>query len=299
MARTGERGGAVKSEPLTLTAADGYRLGCTVWTGDGAAGINVLIGSATGVPQGFYRRLAQFLAARGCGVLTLDYRGVGASKAGSLRGFRATFVDWARLDLTAGLEWCLERGPTAIVGHSFGAHAFGMLDRANETLGLYAFGAGAGWHGYMTPRERLRALAMWRVIGPVSAALCGYLPSRRIGLGEDLPLGVYQQWRRWCGYPRYFFDDPTFEHRAGYAAVRVPIVTVSASDDAWALPASRDAFVAGFERAPVERITVEAAPGDPIGHLGYFRPRAAHLWGPIWAWLQRAQDASRSARPGP
>ena len=60
----------------------------------------------------------------------------------------------------------------------------------------------------MHPLEQLRVLAMWRVVGPAIISWQGYLAWRRLGLGEDLPLGVYRQWRRWCRFPRYFLDDP-------------------------------------------------------------------------------------------
>jgi predicted alpha/beta hydrolase len=49
---------------------------------------------------------------------------------------------------------------------------------------------------------------MWRVVAPALVRWKGYLPWSLLGMGEDLPLGVYRQWRRWCGYPHYFFDDP-------------------------------------------------------------------------------------------
>src|SRR5690606_3764949 len=137
------------------------------------------------------------------------------------------------------------------------------------------------WHGWMPPRERLRVLLMWHLIGPVMTRVAGYLPWSRLGMGEDLPLDAYRQWRRWCRYPRYFFDDPQMrEVTARFDTVRFPIVAANALDDAWAPPASRDAFMAGYRNAAVRSVTL-----DPrqlglgaIGHMGYFRPRAQALW---------------------
>ena len=63
---------------LTLTAADGYQLAGTLYPASQPRG-QILVGSATGVPQGFYRRFAEFAARNGFTTLTLDYRGIGAS----------------------------------------------------------------------------------------------------------------------------------------------------------------------------------------------------------------------------
>jgi predicted alpha/beta hydrolase len=101
------------------------------------------------------------------------------------------------------------------------------------------------------------------------------------GPGEDLPRDLYLQWRRWCRWPRYFFDDPDLPGlEALFAQVRTPIVAVNALDDRWALPASRDAFMAAYRGAVVERVDL-----DPrslglraIGHFSYFRPEAIELW---------------------
>ena len=55
----------------------------------------------------------------------------------------------------------------------------------------------------MPPLERLRVLAMWRLVGPLLTRWKGYLPWSLLGMGEDLPLDVYRQWREWCSHPRY------------------------------------------------------------------------------------------------
>ncbi|MDP3203842.1 MAG: alpha/beta hydrolase, partial [Hydrogenophaga sp.] len=187
--------------------------------------------------------------------------------------------------------------PLYLVGHSYGGHALGLLPDPGAVDGAYTFATGAGWHGWMPPLERLRVLFMWRVLGPVWTRMAGYLPWSRLGMGEDLPIDVYRQWRQWCRFPRYFFDDPAMRATTErFGDVRFPIVAVNALDDAWAPPASRDAFMAGYRNAEVRSVTLDArrAGLGAIGHMGYFRPRAQPLWNDALDWFA-TQTQRRSA----
>jgi predicted alpha/beta hydrolase len=255
----------------------------------------VVIAGATAVPQQFYRRFAESLAARGMVAVTLDYRGVGGSAPKSLVGYEVDYLDWARMDLATVIAAVTQPGlPLLMVGHSYGGHALGLLPPQCRVDGLYTFGTGAGWHGWMPALEQLRVRAMWGLIGPMLTAWNGYLPFKRLGMGEDLPLGVYRQWRRWCQYPRYFFDDPlTRPQLQGFARVTTPIVAANSIDDAWAMPRSRDAFMAGYTRAPVE--ARDLTPADyglrSVGHMGYFRAESQQIWEHVHAWMD-AQIAS-------
>jgi predicted alpha/beta hydrolase len=283
---------AKQPEVLTIHAADGYPLAALRYRAQGPERARLIVAGATGVPQGFYRRFAEFAASRGYTVLTFDYRGIAQSKSGKLRGFRASFLDWARLDLAAVVDEAAAAASTAplyMVGHSFGGHAFGLLPNHAKVDGLYVFGTGAGWHGWMPFLERIRVQFMWHVAAPLLVRWKGFLAWKRLGMGEDLPLGVYTQWKRWCHYPHYFFDDPEMGQVVrDFAQVRAPIMAVNAADDLWAPPDSRDAFMAGYRNAPWSGIDID--PGQSgigaIGHMGYFRPHAQALWGQALAWFE-------------
>lgn len=288
----------VAGERLNLRAADGYPLVAHRFRSPTPPRAHLVVGGATGVPQGFYRRFAEHAAQRGFDVLTLDYRGIGQSAPATLKGFRMDYLDWGRLDLAAGVEAMRQDGmPLYLVGHSYGGHALGLLPDPGAVDGAYTFATGAGWHGWMPPLERLRVLFMWRVLGPVWTRAAGYLPWSRLGMGEDLPLDVYRQWRRWCTYPRYFFDDPYMQAvTERFADVRFPIVAVNALDDAWAPPASRDAFMAGYRNTAVRAVSIDPrrAGLGAIGHMGYFRPKARPLWNDALDWFE-SQRLSCSA----
>ena len=278
----------MNTDDITLRTADGYALAATVFRADGPQWI--VVGSATAVPRGFYRRFAEYACSRGINVITLDYRGIGGSRpVGGLRGFMPDYVDWSRLDLAAAVDYAAARGPVFLVGHSLAGHGIGQLPDPNLLQAAYVCAAGAGWHGYMPKTEQLRVWAMWNLIGPVATRLLGYQPMKALGIGEDLPVSIYRQWKRWCRFPHYFFDDPQARwFTARYADVRIPIAAANATDDLWALPASRDAFFKGYSGATVDAITLTPAQLGvaSVGHMGYYRPAVgAVLWPQILQWL--------------
>lgn len=288
---------------FTLCAADGYPLQAIHYAPASEPAACLIIAGATGVAQRFYSRFAQFAAAQGIAVWTLDYRGIGLSRPASLRGFRMDYRDWARLDLAALLDHVAAQADTPVwmVGHSYGGHALGLMPGHERVQRLATFATGAGWHGWMPPLERLRVLFLWRVLGPLIVRTQGYLAWSLLGMGEDLPRDVFIQWRRWCQWPSYFFEDPELPQLAGqFAQVRTPMLAINASDDKWAPPASRDAFMAAYSGAQVQTITVDPASLGiaSIGHMDYFRPQAALLWQQTLDWLRQPQVSTFSADVG-
>jgi predicted alpha/beta hydrolase len=275
------------STPLQLQTADGCRLAATHFSAPGDQ--FMVMAGATAVPRGFYKRFAEFAQARGVNVITTDYRGSGESRTGPLKGFEMEYADWSRYDLAAAVNYAAQRGRVWLVGHSLGGHAIGQLPEPNVLQAAYVCGTGAGWHGWMPRPERYRAWAMWNLIGPITTRIYGYHPMSKFGMGEDLPMGVYRDWKRWCANPHYFFDDP--EARAiteKFAQVRIPLAAAVSTDDLWAPPASRDAFFKGYSGAAVQRIDFKPAElgVEQVGHMGYFRAQAgAVLWPQILAWL--------------
>jgi predicted alpha/beta hydrolase len=67
----------------------------------------VLINPATGIKQTFYFNYAEYLSELGYDVITYDFRGIGKSKTGSLRGFKASMVDWVAKDFSAVTQYIL------------------------------------------------------------------------------------------------------------------------------------------------------------------------------------------------
>ncbi|MDB5567550.1 MAG: alpha/beta hydrolase, partial [Tardiphaga sp.] len=195
-------------DDITFPAADGTLLGATLYLPRGARTNAVLINSATAVPRRIYKGFASYLASRGCAVLTYDYRGTGDSwpkaptghnQPKSLVGFKASMSDWAALDVTAAVAWMRERYktmPLTFVGHSFGGQALGLIPNNSEVARALLVAAQAGTWRLMTSPERYRIYALLKFVGVPLTQAVGYTPGK-IGLGLDLPKGVFLEWARW------------------------------------------------------------------------------------------------------
>ena len=262
----------------------------------------VLIHPATAVTQAFYEHFARHLAEIGLTALTYDYRGTGASRGPSLRGGAVTMADWMLEDVPAVTRWAAQRFPSLpllAVGHSVGGHALVLSGDDHPLRAGVLVASHAGITRTIRGRaEQARVWFVMRVLGPLLCALNGYMPGRRIGLGEDLPRGVMLQWSRWTTLPRYFYDDPALDAVRRASAVRMPLLALGFDDDPWANPHAMDILLEQVTGAPVERRQF-----DPrglglggIGHMGFFRKRCGSaLWPGVGDWLLARATAPEKA----
>ncbi|MFD1323500.1 alpha/beta hydrolase family protein [Micromonospora sonneratiae] len=259
----------------------------------------VVIHPATATPERFYAAFATYLAENGIATVTYDYRGTGRS--GAPRQHRDLRMrDWMDHDVPAVAGWAraqLPYVPHLAVGHSVGGHALAL---GNGTEGLAAFALIASHAG--TTRtipaltERLRVALVLNVVGPALGAALGYVPARRLGLGEDLPAAAMSEWGQWARRPGYFFDDPSMQARQRAATITQPVLAIGVSDDPWATPGQIDVITDHLTAARVERRTYSPADaGVPsIGHHGFLRRSVRDtLWPELLTWLQTyAENAS-------
>ncbi len=277
-------------DDIRFPADDGYSLAATIYLPRGERRNAVLISSAAAVPRRLYRDFAGYLCSRSCVVLTYDYRGIGGSRPRSIAGFEARMADWADKDAAGAVAWMRARYktlPLSYVGHSFGGQALGLLPNNDQIARALLIAAQAGhWRLFSSP-ERYRVFVLLNFLGVPLANVAGYVPGK-IGLGEDMPKGVFLQWVKWVMSPRYYFDDVSLIGLANYPHYRHPLMALCIADDPWATPAAVQLLCAGFTNVSADIVTVE--PRDTgvrrIGHFGFFRPdHRDTLWKKAADWL--------------
>lgn len=279
---------APHQRPVTHTtvlfkAPDGAELVGTLYQPDQRPFAAVVLNSATGVRQEVYTHFARWLAAeRGMAVLTYDYRDFGRSAGPALRRSQADMIDWGITDQIAArraMRAAWPGVPLWVIGHSLGAMLLPNQPEMDDVVRVVGVASGMVHHHDHPWPYRLNALNFWFALGPVATAICGYLPARALRIGEDLPAGVFWQWRRWCTTRAFYAGDlgprlapPDWQ---GGAAVTL----CAFADDALIPPAQvarlRDVFGA---QADLRLIAPQSYGLQSIGHIGVFSRRCRAVW---------------------
>lgn len=239
-------------------------------------GQHIVIASATGVLQGYYRHFAAWMADAGYHVTTFDYSGIGESRSGSLRKHPATATTWAEADLTAVIEHVYATyKPTKLIGlgHSIGGQFFGICKAQDKLDALVLIASQHGyWRNWDQPHRR-RISFQWLVLIPTFTRLFGYFPGKRLGVMEDLPPGMVREWVKWGRTPGYLFDHvPGARER--YANLHVPLLFWSISDDHDLAPKrAAEELMKHYVNCRVthEHIHPEDFGMRAIGHFGFFK----------------------------
>ena len=201
---------------------------------------------------------------------------------------RINMRDWAHHDMSAAMAFLDRQAPghpMVGVGQSFGGQALGICGDPGRFERYCMVASLSDYHrGTDTP---WRNLVMTNLFGLPVTAVLGRTASW-MGLGESIPGTVFRDWTRWCNYPEYFFDDPAVGARAGYATVRIPILSVGMTDDPWGTPRAVHGLMKHYVNADISErwLTPKDGSGQAIGHLGFFHSRFRDtLWPNVIEWL--------------
>lgn len=278
---------APPAESVAEIAAPGARLQGTLFTpADRPPARAIMINAATGVPAAFYRAFASWLTdSQQAAVLIWDYRDFGAS--GRPYGSSASMTDWGVHDPIATRSWLRARFPGLplwVVGHSLGALALPFQPRLHEIDRVIAVAAGPVHVSEHPWPFRARAWALWHLAGPLATGLLDHLPGRRLGLGNDLPIPVFRQWKRWCAQRGSLPADPDLPAPES-PGLTCPATLIALDDDVMIPPASVWKLAAWMPAAPTEtRLLRPADHGlKTVGHIAAFAPRNRALWPMIMA----------------
>lgn len=294
-------------EAIGLVAADGCTINGFVWRhrqqaegeSTGTRPV-VIVNAATSVRCRYYFRFAAFLHSHGYDAIVYDYRGIGESRPATLRGFRASWLDWGQLDFEVVLQYAAREfpgQPIDVVAHSIGGFVIGLAPSNATIRRIVTMGAQyAHWRDYARERKR-SMLWRWHVLMPLLAALIGYVPAKRLGWMEDTPKGVALSWSR----SKARFED-TYrrgkfaldgDERARLveqcAAVRGSLLAISVTDDEFGTVPAIERLLDYFTSSALThlRIAPEQIGHPAIGHFAFFHSRFEDtLWRIPLAWLK-------------
>lgn len=243
----------------------------------------LIISSATGVKQGFYKKFADFVSAKGITVITSDYSGIGLSLKQPIKQIKSNVSDWGKNDLEAVIKYTKENYPNAkitLLGHSIGGQIIGLAKSSSSVQKKILVAAQSGywklWEGF----ERVKMWANWYILFPTLINLFGYMPSKRISGMEDLPKNVAKQWSDWGRKPNYLFDEVS-EQDLFFKNISIKTIAISIENDFYAPKKAVDFFTEKYENADIKKMHLKPTEYNTkdIGHFGIFRENFENtLW---------------------
>ena len=277
--------------PFALRAPDGRELAAN-WLAAAKRRAVIVLNAATGFPQSFYFKFAQYAADRGYDVLVYDYRGMGLSAPAHLASETARMSDWGLLDMRAALDAAAARAqglPVATFGHSVGGQFLGLLRNHALARVHVQVATSVGYWPWEHAPFRYLAWWFWRVHGPLMLSIKGYIPTGGGWAGLPLPRGVYEEWRRWCLRTDHFGPDlETYLSDNFFSEIRAPLLSVGFTDDPIATRRTVAAMNEFYPNAARESrwYSPADAASKRIGHEGFFASRHRDtLWRPVLDWI--------------
>lgn len=285
---------ASSGREVQIPAVDGRLLAATLFEPRSPAAERAtptIIAGGAGIARRYYARFGAYLAERGRPALTFDYRDIGGSRSGALRGSSTRMRDWCILDVPGVLTWMAQEypeRPVHWVGHSMGGFATGLAHNNRLIARQLNIATLSGYWRNMAAPERYRVRFLMGGFAPLVVAMLGYLPGALMG-GEDMPGPAFLEWRRWCMTPESLFGDRDLAEKVNFASFSAPVRFGQVEDDVWGTPAAVDAIAARFTGSTEKstwHIRLADAGADRIGHHGFFRAEFRDpLWAPAVDWL--------------
>lgn len=278
---------------MTIPATDGYPLSSKIYPAyDTSVAKNkvLIINSATGVDKKLYHHYAIFLAKQGYDVVTYDYRGIAASRPKKLKGFEASFTDWGKKDFSGIINFVKNEFPEKkilVLGHSIGGTIIGMTEKNKEISGIINIGAQTAYYKDWPKDRMLQIYLLWHVFFPFITSLLGYFPGKSLGMLEDIPKGVINQWhsRRKCVDMKAQMESNDIHFF--YDQCSAKLLTLGIADDPIgtekAIKRIHHLFLKSEKELQI--IKPSAIPIKKIGHFGFFsRKFEESLWYQTVTW---------------
>lgn len=275
-----------------IICEDGFVLAAFTYASDTANTKKkvLVINSATAVSQELYRNYAFFMAEMGFDVITYDYRGIAGSRPKQLRGFQASFTEWGEKDVSAVLNHVKKHYPDhaiLVLGHSIGGTLIGMTPLASCIDGVINIGAQTAYFKDWGSNAR-RLYAMWHVLFPSLTRIIGYFPGKRLGLLEDIPKGVVEQWHARRKNPDMVAQLQENGIQVYYDRFKGKLLTLAIADDPIGTRPAIMRIHNIFTNADsvLETVHPEDIGVSKIGHFGFFsRKFKTSLWEKTAAWF--------------
>lgn len=243
----------------------------------------LIITSATGVKQSYYKKFAEYISNNGTTVITFDYSGIGLSLKEPITSNKSNISEWGTIDLEAVIKYTQGNFPDSkitLLGHSIGGQIIGFAKSSPTVQKVILISSQSGywkfWEGFGT----IKMFTNWYLIFPLLTKLFGYFPAKKISGMENLPKNVAQQWSSWGRNSNYFLKE-FFEKDLYFKNIKTKITAISIEKDTYAPKNAVNWLTKKFRNADVKELHLRGNDYQikEIGHFGIFREKFKNnLW---------------------
>ncbi len=284
---------------IKFTASDGFVLQGKLYS-NVKTDRYLLIGSAFGVPNSYYRHFAQFLALQGINVLSFDYRGIESSQQGVVTIQNMRLNDWAEKDLEAAVKFLSQKEEAKHIyylGHSFGGQVVGLIPSSKQFKKIILTATGIGHWSLWPGLYKVGMFLVWKLLFPIAMFFRRKPLFNSYLLGKvPIPRNLVNDWLNWARSEKYLFTPTHGLDLSGYAEIRQPLLPVSITDDRYAPIKAFQALLKEYpnaEFAQALRINPKSIGLNQIGHFGLFKKKQEieqALWQPMFNFLNGKSD---------
>ncbi len=283
----------IARQKIAVAAADGRQLSARWWPGTQAAERSAVFIPALAAPQEYLNFFASYLAKRGWGVLTFDYRSAGSSRDAPTDS-SVTLDDWVNLDLPAVVSEVKRRANPkflAAIAHSIGGQLLGQSPIRREVNGALLIAAQRGIPKFYKGIGRLRLEYAYAVF-PILIRLFGRLPVSSFTFPAACSGQAVRQWISW-GRSGVFAESNGANVEPRFAEYGGPLTAVAIADDDYYAPAEAvEALTQLYRNAELRReiIRPQDYGVERISHFGFFHRQAPReLWDQGERWLREME----------
>ncbi len=243
----------------------------------------IIIVSAAGVAQSFYKKIAEFFQDNSISTITFDYTGIGKSLHGNIKKENSNLANWGNRDLEAVIKHVIETFPhhkKILLGHSIGGQLIGLAPSSCMADKIILVAVQSGYWKFWKGVSKIRMCVNWNLLVPVLTKLFGYLPSKKISRMENLPKNVAEEWAKWCRSSDYLFSSSSYNNLY-FDRIKCKITSISIDDDFFAPKKSVEWLTAKFENAGIKRLhfSSENFNALKIGHFSLFTEKfKSSIW---------------------
>lgn len=260
-------------QSFTINTSAHKAIHCSLFNAAGSDKI-IIIASAAGVLQSFYKKIAEFFQNNNISTITFDYTGIGKSLQVNIENENSNLTGWGNRDLESVIDLTSVTFPNhkiILLGHSIGGQLIGLAPSSYMTNKIILVGAQSGYWKFWKGFAKIKMWINWHLLVPLLLKGFGYLPSKKFSRMESLPKNVAEEWAKWCRSSDYLFASFSYNHLY-FEEIECDITSISIDDDSFAPKKAVEWLTHKFSNASVKwlHFIPKNCKASKIGHFSLF-----------------------------